>query len=586
MEDIKRRITETVAGQLAAAPRSAEKDELVEELSDNLYHRFLDMTGAGVDEQSAFDRAMDDLGDVDELLAYLGVNPAKDDTTIITKDGQTRIMRPDGRTVVINHGDEPVTINNGDGRPITVSAGDPAADEERARADEERARADEERGKEGGRGGADFHSGGKPPQNDLDAILSGVSEACNAAIDQAKAALKQAKDALKRRTSVEKSDGHVEVHFDTTPDAPTPPEPSEPSAPPEPPTSPEPPEPPAGWEFEIGVNTDEGRFFAGGGPKQQRDIIYGFGYDKAKGGFFAQWGEWKGGPQSGAGPRFEGQEAGEAANGSGPYSVGALKDLRGIVVQTMAGDVTINASQPPDAGVVIDGDVDDLDVTCSADGILTIREGRTASSSFFSRRGFGSADVELYLPCRPWELLSITTASGDVELYGDGMDLAQLAVKTASGDLNCHLHSCGELRFHSAGGDLELFGACADLHAETMSGDITLHGQVGDALVKTASGDIETDGRVDRFLGSSMSGDLHVESSRQPEVMELSTKSGDVEARIPEAGPFTLRYKTVSGEMDFAFPFRYQGNTAVYGDGSGPCYSMTTVSGDLSLERY
>ena len=44
--------------------------------------------------------------------------------------------------------------------------------------------------------------------------------------------------------------------------------------------------------------------------------------------------------------------------------------------------------------------------------------------------------------------------------------------------------------------------------------------------------------------------------------------------------------QTVSGEVDFDFPFRYQGSTAVYGDGSGPCYSMTTVSGDLSLERY
>ena len=104
--------------------------------------------------------------------------------------------------------------------------------------------------------------------------------------------------------------------------------------------------------------------------------------------------------------------------------------------------MTINVNQPADAGVIIDGDVDDLDVTCSADGVLTIREGRTASSSFFSRRGFGSADVELSLPCRHWELLGITTTSGDVELYGDGMDLDQLTVKTASGDLNCHLRSC------------------------------------------------------------------------------------------------------------------------------------------------
>ena len=564
MEDIKRRFMDTVAARLAAAPQSAEKEELVEELADNLYHRFLDMTGAGLDDETAFTRSMDDLGDVDELLAYLGVEPKKDSAaTITTEDGQTRIERPDGRTVVINHGEgqPPIIISRtGAGQ----SQHTPGQDTGQAQA-----------GPQPGPGSA--------PQSDFDAILAGVQEACNVAIDQAKLAIQQAKDAIQRRTTVEKGDGHVHVRFYTNPEDAAAPEPPEPPTPPVPPT---PPEPPIGWEFEAEVDTDQGRFFAGGGPKQQRDIIYGFGYDKSKGGFFTQWGEWKGGPKPGSGPRFDGQDASMQGNEDGSYSVGALKDLRGIVVQTVAGDVTIHANQAPDAGVVIDGDVDDLDVTCSADGVLTIREGRTASSSFFSRRGFASADVELYLPCRPWELLDISTTSGDVELYGDELELTQLNVKTASGNLDCHLHACKELRFRSASGDLELSGACADLHADTMSGDISLHGHLDDVLVKTASGDIELDGSVRRFLASSMSGDLHVESAQQPQVMELSTKSGDCQARIPDAGPFTLRYKTVSGETDFAFPFRYQGGAAVYGDGSGPCYSMTTVSGDLSLERY
>ena len=543
MEEIKRRFIDAVSVKLAAAPQSAEKDELVEELSDNLYRRFLDMTGAGVEGEAAFTRAMEDLGDVDELLAYLGAAPSKDGATITTEGGQTRIERPDGHTVVINHGggEPPIIIN--------------------------RSGAEQSQGASGQGGQA---------QSDLDAILAGVSEACNTAIDQAKAALKQAKEAIRRRTSVEKDSGHVRVHFNTHPDAPEPPEP---------------PTPPDGWEFEAEVNTDEGRFFAGGGPKQQRDVIYGFGYDKAKGGFFTQWGEWKGeyqGGEEGRGPHFSGQDASMEGNEDGSYSVSALKDLRGIVVQTVAGDVTIRDTESPEAGVVIDGDVDDLDVTCSADGILTIREGRTASSSFFSRRGIGSADVELSLPRRRWALLNVTTASGDVELDGCSLDIDQLTVKTASGDLHASLHACGELRFHSASGDLDLRleDGCADLQAETMSGDIDLHGQVGDSMVKSASGDIEMDGLAVRFLASSMSGDIRLETSQLPQVMKLSSKSGDVEARIPDEGPFTLRYKTVSGEVDFAFPFQHQGGAAVYGDGSGPAYVMTTVSGDVALERY
>ena len=53
MDDVKLKLAGTVAGKLSAAPASAAKDELVEELSDNLYRRFLDMTGAGVPEDEA-----------------------------------------------------------------------------------------------------------------------------------------------------------------------------------------------------------------------------------------------------------------------------------------------------------------------------------------------------------------------------------------------------------------------------------------------------------------------------------------------------------------------------------------------------
>ena len=432
MEDIKRRFMDTVAARLAAAPQSAEKEELVEELADNLYHRFLDMTGAGLDDETAFTRSMEDLGDVDELLSYLGVEPQKDGAAITTQGGQTRIERPDGRTVVINHGE---------GHPPIIISRTGAGQSQHAP------------GQDAGQAQAGPQPGpGSAPQSDFDAILAGVQEACNVAIDQAKLAIQQAKDAIQRRTTVDKGDGHVHVRFYTNPEDTAAPEAP---VPPQPPTPPVPPTPPAGWEFEMEADTDQGRFFAGAGPKQQRDIIYGFGYDKAKGGFFTQWGEWKGGPQPGSGPRFEGQDASMEANQDGSYSVGALKDLRGIVVQTVAGDVTIHANQAPDAGVVIDGDVDDLDVTCSADGVLTIREGRTASSSFFSRRGFGSADVELYLPCRFWELLNIATTSGDVELYG--VRAEELEAKSNLGDVECHDSQVArELTLESNSGDVVL----------------------------------------------------------------------------------------------------------------------------------
>lgn len=566
MDDMKLKLNAAVAARLSAAPASKEKDELIEELSDNLYRRFLEMSGAGMPEEEAFDRALDDLGDVDELLAYLGVEPAGD-VTIDRREGQTRITTKGGQTITINN-DEPEDLK----------AERLAAEAERIQAEAERARAEAggaPQGQPDGQGDTCYGYGAQPPQSDLDAILAGVSEACNTAIDQAKAALKQAKEALQRRTTVQRDNKHVRVHFNTQPDEP---------APPTPPTPPTPPEPPKGWEFEAELDSDQGRFFAGAGPKERKDVVYGFGYDKAKGGFFTQWGEYQG--EQPRGPHFTGEDSRMDHQDDGSYSVTALKDLRGIEVFTAAGDVTIHVSEAPDAGVIIDGDVDDLDVTCSADGVLTIREGRTASSSFFSRRGFTSADVELYLPRRHWETISVTTASGDAEIDRDGLDVEYLTVTTASGDLNCRLNACHVLSFKSASGDLELEGDCDDLIAETMSGDITLRGRAQCARLKTASGDIELDGAVGSVWCGSMSGDVSVTTSLLPGTMELSSKSGDCEARIPDAGPFTVRMKTVSGETDCSFPVNYVNGMCVYGDGSGPHYTMTSVSGSVSLERY
>ena len=85
-------------------------------------------------------------------------------------------------------------------------------------------------------------------------------------------------------------------------------------------------------------------------------------------------------------------------------------------------------------------------MTCSADGVLTIREGRTASSSFFSRRGIGSADVELFLPRRLWESIEVSTASGDVDIDGELVEvMTQDEVGEASACFNRMVDDIREL---------------------------------------------------------------------------------------------------------------------------------------------
>ena len=71
MERIRTRFIIAVTERLASAADSTAKVELIEELSDNLYQRFQELLGNGVPEEEAYRQALEDLGSVEELLAYL-----------------------------------------------------------------------------------------------------------------------------------------------------------------------------------------------------------------------------------------------------------------------------------------------------------------------------------------------------------------------------------------------------------------------------------------------------------------------------------------------------------------------------------
>lgn len=76
MDRMKTKFIIAVTTRLAAAEDSNAKTDLIEELSENLYQRYLDLVASGMTEEAAYASALEDLGDVDELLAYLqGLGP-------------------------------------------------------------------------------------------------------------------------------------------------------------------------------------------------------------------------------------------------------------------------------------------------------------------------------------------------------------------------------------------------------------------------------------------------------------------------------------------------------------------------------
>ena len=160
-------------------------------------------------------------------------------------------------------------------------------------------------------------------------------------------------------------------------------------------------------------------------------------------------------------------------------------------------------------------------------------------------------------------------------------------MKTSSGDASLRDAACTELSFKSASGDLECGGNIGSLLAETASGDIDLSGNFGEVHAGAASGDIELSGGVQKLRCASASGDVEVHSEILPQEMELSSKSGDCTAFLPGGQGFALQFSTVSGDLQTDFelvgPVGARSGEAMYLDGGGRTFHISSVSGDLEL---
>ena len=465
MEEIKRRFMNDIAARLAGAAESDAKSEMTEELAENLTGRYQDMVSAGMPAEEAYGRAMGELGDVDELTAYLNS------------------LEPEG----------------------------PARTGEK---------------------------------DSLDGLVRSLGQIADQAVKAAEDALGKLK-----RSGVRWSGQNV-----------------------------------TSVDIDRDGNVSEAVFSDGRTYRSGTTEIH-----------------------------FEGPGCGEKEEQSVP-SQGVFR----LDMETAGGDVDLYLDDDPDSTVRLEGNLSRLDVFVTADGVLTVQPKSTASNQFFTFRGASSQDVSLTIPARRWESIRVFTASGDVDMGGE-LEVDRLTVQTANGDVNCRVRSCGKARLKSASGDISLEGSVGELAVETANGDVdcrvqdcrraevrsasgdialtggaeelrvksyngdvVLEGPVGEAEVFSSAGDITLSGSVAKVRAESYSGDIHVESMTLPDAMALSSKSGDVSARIPDNGPFQVQISSIGGRVDLR-PFRKWPGTE---DACERRYTLTSIGGDVSLSKY
>ena len=260
------------------------------------------------------------------------------------------------------------------------------------------------------------------------------------------------------------------------------------------------------------------------------------------------------------------------------------QDAVSLDVET-TGDVDILLDEDPAAAIRVEGNMARLDVSVTEDGVLRVRPRYTASNQYFTFRGASSQDVSVTVPARRWDSVRVATLDGDVDM-GDDLEVGELTVHTANGDIDCRVKSCQRAELMAASGDISLEGNAVQVLAKAASGDVDLDGPMGQVQVNTASGDVELAGSVWKVRVKSMSGDVRVRTMTLPEEMDLSSKIGDIEALVPDSGPFKVNAASASGTVDLR-PFQHWSwSASADPNAPAPQYSLSSISGDVSLDKF
>lgn len=289
------------------------------------------------------------------------------------------------------------------------------------------------------------------------------------------------------------------------------------------------------------------------------------GYDSGKGGFF-----------------WENNSKGQ------PVEIATIPadTVKALDVQLHNGDVDVRVADQDSVGV--HGEAEDLEIRLDDDGVLYIRQGKTATSSVIFGRGLARTNLELVLPEKNWDSVRINTVNGDVK-FNDALEAGTLEIRTVSGDINVECATSPRMNLVSVSGDICGEGLTGGVTAGSKSGDVTLGGDFSEAVAESLSGDVSLTGMAGSISCSSMSGDVNVESGVLPGRLDVSSKSGDCSVRIPAGEGFIVNLHTISG--DFSTDFELVGTigrksgSAVYLDGGNRSFSVSSISGDIELKR-
>ncbi len=545
MNRIETKIVIMVSGRLAKVPDSDEKMDLIEELSENLYQRYLDLAAEGLGEDDALAQTMDSLGDVDELLAYLrevqeqqeeagpSFEKKEEEKTGRTERGCNFSFHRDWGSELEGLGEKIGSAVNA-AMDMTMDAVDSTWDFVRDVSRQVKERYAEGRGaaagetEQNGQSGEGAQTG--PAEEPEESAQAGPAE------EPEESAQAGPAEGLEEGAQTGTAGGPEEAM-----------------------------QPKAACEAQGDGNAETAE-----GPEENAQTGTAEGLEE--------------GAQARAAEDAFGREKKPGTQRTLSFQA---REIHSLECRLGNGDICIHLAPEESDEITLVGDTGELE-TVLRDGTLRIRQGRTVSASLLFSWGMRASDVELTIPAKRWEKLTVITANGDVEIDGK-LQCADLTVQSKNGDFHMDTAVCGRTRIQLSRGDIAVAAATGDFRAETRSGDIAVGGNLFSCLMRTVSGDVSFRGSVAEagsLAAYSVSGDIDLRTELLPQKVRLSSTSGDCRLRIPQNIGFRLFTRTVSGDFESNLPLRSadeKGTEKIYLNGGDREITISTVSGDISL---
>lgn len=281
--------------------------------------------------------------------------------------------------------------------------------------------------------------------------------------------------------------------------------------------------------------------------------------------------------------QFNGQRSGKIETVSFPAD-----GIHSLDVHLVNSDIEVYLLDDPNASIEVKGDAEYIKTVLQENGVLSVKQENTASTSALFNRGvvMMGSEVEIRLPKKIWDTVSLVTVSGDIWVDA-GLQCQTAILQSQSGDLSLTETVSHMVKLRSNSGDIKGTALQEDVQAETNSGEVELSGSLEECTASSISGDVCFEGSCRSIDCTSTSGNVEIKLEQAPDQVKVASVSGDCSVYVPREMGFRLSYHTTSGEFDtnlsLTGAYRGKQGNLSYLDGGNSRIRISSVSGDLEI---